>query len=287
MRNNSQNVFNKINSDKYDLIFPMAYQILNNQNSLYAKLFKVEYNKYNNVNYSNCITGIHSAHSYDKFTSTPDLTISPPKKLLNFLNNFKSINTVSLRLTSMFKKKIKKKIYYTPNGVDETFFYPISKPKNKKLTLGFVGSKKRDENLGYTKFIKEIMKEEFLTVKCAIYGTDSYLTTDKLNDFYNSLDALIITSRSEGFPLRALEAMSCGTPVISTRVSGCEDLIKEGINGFFIDYDLGKILSKIRYIHQNEGLNEDLRNKTRKNIEDHWSWKKISTSWFNFFKENL
>ena len=35
---------------------------------------------------------------------------------------------------------------------------------NKKLTLGFVGHIKRDENLGYSKFIKQIAKENFLEI---------------------------------------------------------------------------------------------------------------------------
>lgn len=287
MRNNRENVFKKIKSHNYDLVFPMAYQIFNNQQSLISRILKKKYFKFKNLDYSKFLTGIHSTHSYDNFNSTPENTIEPPDDLINFLNNFKSINAVSKRLTKLFSNKFKGKIYYTPNGVDDEYYIPKKKPYNQKLTLGFVGHVKRDKNLGYTKFIKEIMKENFLDIKCAIYGTNSYLTTDKLCDFYNSLDALIITSRSEGLPLRALEAMACGTPVISTKVSGCEDLIIEGKNGFFIDYDLNKILEKIRYLRANDFFNNTLRDNTRKIIEEEWTWKSTTKEWINFFDKNL
>ena len=101
------------------------------------------------------------------------------------------------------------------------------------------------------------------------------------------MDALIITSRSEGFPLRALEAMACGTPVISTKVSGCEDLIEEGRNGFFLEYDLKKMITKLKELSDKNLINEELRINVRNSIEEKWTWKKISNLWFNFFNQNL
>lgn len=287
MRKNQKQVFDKILSKEYDLIFPMAYQIFSNENNIFKKIFKNKFFKFNNIDYSSCITGVHSSHSYDNYKSTPDNLLGPNKDLVQFLNNFKAINTVGLRLKNLFEKKLDKKVFYTPNGVDESQFYPTQLPQNKKFTLGFVGHIKRDENLGYSKFIKQIAKENFLEIKTAIYGTETYLTTDKLNNYYNSLDALIITSRSEGFPLRALEAMSCGTPVISTKVSGCEDLIIEGQNGFFIDYNLEAMIKKLKHLHNENLINFEIRKKTRESIIKNWTWKKVSNSWFNFFNQNL
>lgn len=287
MRGNQKKVFDKIKFEKFDLIFPMAFQIFNNQSSFLNKILKKKYFKFNDIDYSSCVTGIHSSHSYDNYQSTPDKLIMPNKELINFLNNFRSINTVGLRLKKAFDNKLQIPTFYTPNGVDENIFFPEKTVKNKKLTLGFVGHIKRDENLGYSKFIKNIAKENFLEIKTAIYGTDSYLTSDKLNSFYNSLDALIITSRSEGFPLRALEAMACGTPVISTKVSGCEDLIEEGRNGFFLEYDLKKMITKLKELSDKNLINEELRINVRNSIEEKWTWKKISNLWFNFFNQNL
>lgn len=46
---------------------------------------------------------------------------------------------------------------------------------------------------------------------------------------------LLITSKCEGIPLAALEAMATGTPVVSTNVGGISELIKNNVNGFLVD----------------------------------------------------
>ena len=54
---------------------------------------------------------------------------------------------------------------------------------------------------------------------------------------YASLDALAITSRTEGFSLVAVEAMASGLPVISTRCGGPEEIVTDGVDGLLIPCD--------------------------------------------------
>jgi len=49
--------------------------------------------------------------------------------------------------------------------------------------------------------------------------------------------ALVLTSRWEGTPMCALEAMALGTPVVSTPSDGMKDLITDGVNGYLSDAD--------------------------------------------------
>jgi len=49
--------------------------------------------------------------------------------------------------------------------------------------------------------------------------------------------ALILTSRWEGTPMCALEAMALGTPIVSTPSDGMKDLIENGVNGYLTDDD--------------------------------------------------
>lgn len=65
-----------------------------------------------------------------------------------------------------------------------------------------------------------------------------YLPTAKsLRNFYESLDLYLITARIEGGPVPLLESMACARPVIATRVGIAEEIIKDGENGFLIDFD--------------------------------------------------
>lgn len=59
--------------------------------------------------------------------------------------------------------------------------------------------------------------------------------------------AMILTSRWEGTPMCALEAMALGTPVVSTPSDGMKDLIDSGVNGYLCETDeaLAESLLKI------------------------------------------
>ncbi|MEF2836993.1 MAG: glycosyltransferase [Oscillospiraceae bacterium] len=56
--------------------------------------------------------------------------------------------------------------------------------------------------------------------------------------------AMILTSRWEGTPMCALEAMALGTPVVSTPSDGMTDLLDDGINGYLTDDD-GEMAEKL------------------------------------------
>jgi glycosyltransferase involved in cell wall biosynthesis len=52
--------------------------------------------------------------------------------------------------------------------------------------------------------------------------------------FYGALDLFALSSLSEGLPLTLLEALAARVPVVSTRVGGIPEIIKQGWNGYMV-----------------------------------------------------
>lgn len=54
---------------------------------------------------------------------------------------------------------------------------------------------------------------------------------------YAAIDACLVTSRDEGGPRAALEAMATGVPLVTTRVGQAADLVRDGENGWLAEVD--------------------------------------------------
>jgi glycosyltransferase involved in cell wall biosynthesis len=58
------------------------------------------------------------------------------------------------------------------------------------------------------------------------------LTPERTATWMNAADALTVVSKTEAFTsIVALEALSCGLPVVATPVSALPEIIKTGVNG--------------------------------------------------------
>jgi len=58
---------------------------------------------------------------------------------------------------------------------------------------------------------------------------------ERLAEFYSAAEAVLVPSRSESFGLVALEAQSCGTPVIAAAVGGLRYSVPDGVGGLLVD----------------------------------------------------
>ena len=67
-----------------------------------------------------------------------------------------------------------------------------------------------------------------------------------LVEILNSADIFLIPSQSESFGLAALEAMSCGKPVVSSSVGGLPELIKHNETGFIAE--IGDVDRMAKYV---------------------------------------
>ena len=68
---------------------------------------------------------------------------------------------------------------------------------------------------------------------------------DGLVEILNAADLFLIPSQSESFGLAALEAMSCGVPVVSSSVGGLPELIRHNETGFIAE--IGDVSRMAKY----------------------------------------
>lgn len=240
------------------------------------------------VDIARALTGIHGHHDHDDRKSLPDNKILPASNLIDYLSRFKATNTVSKRLVRFFTEAGLEHVHYTPNGVDVDLFRPTKElGGSSKLRVGCSGTKKRDWKEGITEFIEPLADLPFVEMHIATPEDGRYVPHKEMPEFLNNIDAYICASASEGFPLKVLEASACGRPVITTRVGGCEDLIVDGENGFFVDRNVDSIAEKLRVLNEDRGLLIRMGQRNREIIENNWSWKIRSKQWLDFITANV
>lgn len=84
--------------------------------------------------------------------------------------------------------------------------------------------------------------------------TAGYCSKSDLDYLYRNADMMIITSVSEGIPLVLVNALKNRLPIISTKVGGIPEIIKDRFNGLLVNHDPKEIAEAIVGLHKNENL---------------------------------
>lgn len=93
---------------------------------------------------------------------------------------------------------------------------------------------------------REELVELFAGTKTHFVG---YLKGEELSQAYASADMFVFPSALETFGLVVVEAMAAGLPVVSSRVGGVPDVVKEGVNGYTFDSgDIDGLIAGVRAI---------------------------------------
>lgn len=82
--------------------------------------------------------------------------------------------------------------------------------------------------------------------------------TYEMAKLYSSAKMLVCASTVEGNPRVTIEAMACSVPVISTRVGIMPEVIKDGENGFLVDWNAEDIANTVRHLLDDSALYEKI-----------------------------
>ncbi|NKQ39724.1 MAG: glycosyltransferase family 4 protein, partial [Methanosarcinales archaeon] len=110
-----------------------------------------------------------------------------------------------------------------------------------------------------------------------------YVSDEDLPALYNAADLFVYPSIYEGFGLPPLEAMQCGTPVITSNTSSLPEVV--GNAGIMIDpYDVVELANNMHEVLVNVSLREELSKKGLERAKL-FSWKKCAEEHLKIYEE--
>ncbi len=208
-----------------------------------------------------------------------------------------------------------KKIIVISNGVNTDIYSPLASDEveniknklgldNKKIILQ-VGSVNENKGQGrsldllypYLKahkdlifaYVGAIVSQEYfdeVNRKASELEIDDqviYLGTkapgNDMSELYNIADAIIFSSKYEGFPLVCIEAISAGTPVL-----GYTDIVSDVGDGYIKtnEENASKIINAVVY---NNNEYKELCTNARKNAVEHYDWNVIANLHIEVFDQ--
>jgi len=237
---------------------------------------------------------IHHIVGYPKAADLKEFSLKLYFRLFfkKFSREALSIRVVNQHQVPYFLKNLgvpEEKIIYLPSFyINHEVFQPSN--LDKIYDLLFVGRLVKNKGVSLLLEICQKLKKEQPNYKMAIVGEgpieDNLKSkinqaglannvkflgwledSEQLAKIYNQARILLITSDNEGGPRVGLEALACGTPVISTRVGVMIDLIKEREIGFLVDWSVEDFIDKIKFILNEPEFFNKFSGKRHKVIE--------------------
>lgn len=189
------------------------------------------------------------------------------------------IITPSLWLASLVKESFLKEysVKVINNGIDLKIFTPkdIIKNQDKYIILGVAFGWSNKKGLDVFIELSNILKEQY---KIVLVGTDENIdkvlpkniisihrtqNQEELASFYSKADVFLNPTREDNFPTVNIEALACGTPVITFNTGGSPEMLDENSGRIVECNDIGNLIENIKEICEKKViLKEDCRKRS-------------------------
>ena len=197
---------------------------------------------------------IGNAVCTDIFPQKPDRQISSP-----------------VRLTCVCRLVKRKGIEYLLDAMQEL--------KGKGFLLDIVGTGDQDQA------IRRMIEEKGLAKWVSMVG---YVPRDYLAERYHNADIFVLPSLSESFGQVLLEAMSCGLPIVASRVGGIPETIEDRVNGLLAEPGCSKSLAgAVRRLAQDPNLCREIGNRNAQLARSHYSWNAVADRYEKIYSKVL
>jgi glycosyltransferase involved in cell wall biosynthesis len=193
------------------------------------------------------------------------------------------------------------RVVVIPNGVDVDAFQPDTTTENgsEDLLAVFVGSEWERKGLGVAiEALHDNPGVRLIVVGegdvAAYRGLASGLGVAERVDFvgstadiaswYRRADAFLLPTAYETFSLVTYEAAASGLPLLVTRVNGVEDLLRDGVNGWFVDRDADDVRKRLRALREDPSLRQRMGEAARRDSLEH-SWSSVVDAYTRLYAE--
>ncbi len=194
-----------------------------------------------------------------------------------------------------------------PNGVDARLFSPLEIRPDGPVRLLFVGRVVRQKGLDVL-FDALAGLDASLAWTLAVVGDGparvelaaranrlglmekirflGWQGREAMPGLYREADIFVFPSRDEGMPNAVLEAMASGLPVVATRISGNEELVRHDETGLLVPPEdtaaLGQALARLLSRTEDRAA---MGEGARRLAETEYSWKSVARRYLDLCKE--
>ena len=201
----------------------------------------------------------------------------------------------------------KKKVIYNGVHFDDKVSKCFSDNSDREVVIGCLGNIRHAKDYETMLAVAREIKDRSSKVIFKVYGdknSDYYqaleekktaLGLDKVvyfegfvSDVAAALDAMdlfLLTSKSEGFSLATVEAMSRNLPVIASRSGGPEEIINDGQDGLLVDVgDVNGFADSIMELIENPALRKRLADSAQCSVRERFSMKNMINGYLELYK---
>ena len=148
----------------------------------------------------------------------------------------------------------------------------ITHLKNK-MVIKFLIVGGDDPHHNEMKHLIKVIKDKEVTEEIVFVGR---IDQEELPLYYSAADALVVASFYESFGLVALEALSCGIPVVSTAVGGMPHVITENKNGIIVDDGTTESLAAGIFKVLSDSTSYRSRSEEIRKTTESYSWQRVA-----------
>ena len=172
-----------------------------------------------------------------------------------YLHDTDALVCGSLQIKEFYSKGFGN-VHYASGATDANHFRKkkeIVRNDSNIFRIGWTGNPERNFKGFYSHVVPAVEKarEKYPGIKLLTRFSGPLKT---LPGFYEDIDLVVIASDADAGPSMFAEASYMNTPSISTRVGIPNEIIEDGVNGFFVERDIDEIAARIIQLYEEREL---------------------------------